>query len=109
MEEINGRYKIQIPYPDGRSGCHYEWVDADAFNQIHDGYVDHYGVEPENTVVAASYKHLPEDIHHLAKEWGWCDTEVREKVGKWIRDEEVGRCRVRGGGAMKRRENENKT
>jgi hypothetical protein len=88
MQEINGRYKVQVPCPDGRADCgvcHYALLDVDAFNQIHDRYYDYYGRIPSELVVAQVYKQLPKDIHELANQWGWNDTEVREKIGIWFR------------------------
>lgn len=87
MQEINGRYKIRIPCPDGRVGCgvcHYAWIEVDAFNQIYDRYVDSYNTKPTERIVVQIHKQLPQGIHNLAKQWGWSDTEVREMVSKWM-------------------------
>lgn len=87
MEEINGRYKISIPCPDGDMGCgvcHYAHIKVDAFNQIHDRYYDEYGKAPSETVVALIFPLIPMEIKGLASQWGWDDTEVREKVAEWF-------------------------
>ncbi|AYP68155.1 hypothetical protein PQE75_gp023 [Bacillus phage vB_BcoS-136] len=92
MEEINGRYKIPIPCPDGIVGCaviHKALVDVDAFNNIHDCYYDVYGFKPTETVIALIYKQLPREIHDLGKQWGWNDTEVGDKVYRWMKDRVV--------------------
>ncbi|WP_339181891.1 hypothetical protein NST56_10615 [Bacillus sp. FSL R5-0560] len=90
MEKINGRYRIKIPCPKGISGCavcHYVWIDEEIYDQIHDCYYDFYGKKPDPTSVVQIHKHLPRDIHLLAEEWGWNDTEVGEKIYKWLREE----------------------
>lgn len=87
MQEINGRYKIRIPCPDGRAGCgvcHYAHIDVDAYNTIHDCYVDNYNVKPIDSIVARIFKVLPKEIHDLAKQWDWNDTEVRDMVHHWM-------------------------
>src|SRR6185312_357140 len=87
MQEINGRYKIRIPCPDGIKGCgvcHYAFIDTDAFNQIHDSYYDNYGRVPTESIVVQIHKQLPKDIHSLGKQWGWNDTEVGDKIHRWM-------------------------
>lgn len=90
MEEVNGRYKISIPCPDGVIGCavcYYAFIPVDAFNQIHDRYYDEYGETPSERIVAEIYLQIRQNdrIRNLANEWGWEDTEVREVVSEWIK------------------------
>ncbi|MFT4448707.1 hypothetical protein ACMXZI_15520 [Bacillus subtilis] len=92
MKKINGRYRIKTPCPKGISGCavcHYLWIDEDAYDQIFDCYYDYYGKKLAPSSVVKIHKHLPKDIHLLAEEWGWNDTEVREKIYKWLREEMI--------------------
>lgn len=54
----------------------------DAYNCIHDRYVDVYSITPskDSTAVGDIYRAIPDSVKRLAEEWGWNDTEVREKV-----------------------------
>ncbi|EAO9589061.1 hypothetical protein DPK04_18395 [Salmonella enterica subsp. enterica serovar Mikawasima] len=38
------------------------------------------GRTPDELLIATVFDSLPDDVCRLAKEWGWCDTEVRERV-----------------------------
>jgi ABC-type uncharacterized transport system ATPase subunit len=94
MKEINGKYKISIPCPDGHEGCgvcHYAFIPVDAFNQIHDRYYDTYGRMPSERIVAQIYPQIRQDdrIRNLANQWGWDDTEVREAVSEWMEEKVV--------------------
>lgn len=40
-------------------------------------------ITPE--IIAKIVQTLPSDITHLADEWGWSDTEVRDKVYTFIK------------------------
>ncbi|HDG5146746.1 TPA: hypothetical protein PCH88_003851 [Klebsiella pneumoniae] len=40
-------------------------------------------ITPE--IIAKIVQMLPSDITHLAEEWGWNDTEVRDKVYTFIK------------------------
>ena len=86
MEKI----KIRIPCPDGRGYdcgvCHHALLERDAYEQIHDRYYDTYGKQPVESVIGQIYKMLPREIILLGREWGFNDTEVREKIGKWMQD-----------------------
>lgn len=87
--EYNGKYKIQIPCPDGERGCavcHHALIDIDAYNQIHDCYLDTQGTKPSATVVALIYAKLPKEIKDLAQQWDWGDTEVGDKVYRWMNE-----------------------
>lgn len=89
MEKVNGRFRIRIPCPDGIVGCavcHYVWVGEEAYDQIHDCYYDYYRQKPNPSSIAQIHKLLPNDIHLLANQWGWNDTEVGDKIYRWLRD-----------------------
>ncbi|QOV08429.1 hypothetical protein Kirov_230 [Bacillus phage Kirov] len=88
MQKIGDKYKIRIPCPDGEIGCavcHYAFIDEDAYDQIHDCYYDTQGRKPSETVVALLYAEIPMDIKAIAIQWGWNDTEVRDKVYGWMK------------------------
>ena len=55
--------------------------------QIEESYYDIYGIVPHVSVGINIAKQLPKNIHTLAKRWGWNDTEVRDRVYRFIRDE----------------------
>lgn len=42
-------------------------------------------ITPE--IIAKIVQKLPSDITHLAEEWGWNDTEVRDKVYIFIKSQ----------------------
>lgn len=90
MEEVNGFYKIAIPWPDNIKGCavcYYAHIPVDAFNQIHDCYYDTYGKVPSENNMPKMYVQLRknDNIRNLATRWGWDDTEVREAIYKWMK------------------------
>jgi len=60
-------------------------IDSDAFNQIHDRYYDHYGKIPSESIILQIHKLLPKDIYLLAEQWGWNDTEVGDKIYRWLK------------------------
>ncbi|GIN25500.1 hypothetical protein J31TS2_20800 [Bacillus licheniformis] len=60
-------------------------IDSDAFNQIHDTYYDYYGKIPSESIILQIHKLLPKDIHLLAEQWGWNDTEVGNKIYRWLK------------------------
>ena len=87
MQEINGRYRFQIPCPDDIVGCgvcHYGMMDIDAYNAIHDCYFDIHNHTPENHIIYKLYKNIPNNIKNEAISWGWCDTVVRDYVYEWL-------------------------
>lgn len=43
------------------------------------------GREITSEIIAKIVQVLPSDITHLADEWGWNDTEVRDKVYTFIK------------------------
>jgi hypothetical protein len=53
---------------------------------IHDCFVDLNDERPESYQVAMIMKEIPNDIITLAKQWGWNDTEVRDKVYLWMKE-----------------------
>jgi hypothetical protein len=55
-------------------------------DQIHDCYYDVFGKVPELEVIIRTVKELPKEIHNLAEQWGWNDTEVRDNVYKWMKE-----------------------
>lgn len=46
---------------------------------INDALVE-LGKVPDELLIASVFDSLPNDVKALAREWGWNDTEVREKV-----------------------------
>lgn len=52
---------------------------------INDCYVEFFDVKPNDKQIELIFNHLPNDVVHLANQWGWYDTEVRDKVWCWIR------------------------
>lgn len=55
-------------------------------NIVNDCYVDVYGVRPTLDVITRVYSLLSQEVKDLAIQWGWYDTEVREKVYKWMKE-----------------------
>lgn len=55
-------------------------------DSIHDCYVSVVGKVPTEEQIQSIFNQLPNDIKHLADQWGWNDTEVGDKVYVWIRD-----------------------
>lgn len=53
---------------------------------IHDCYVSVAGKVPSNELIEAIYNRLPDHTKQLAARWDWNDTEVRDGVYRWIRD-----------------------
>lgn len=47
---------------------------------LHDIIYDVYGISMSNNDVLAYAGTLPYEIHSLAKEWGWQDTEVKDMI-----------------------------
>ncbi|CZV15795.1 Uncharacterised protein [Enterobacter hormaechei] len=46
---------------------------------INDVLID-LGKEPDDLLIATIFDKLPADLKALAEEWGWVDTEVRERI-----------------------------
>lgn len=61
-------------------------LEEDAINVIHDAYYDIVDLEPSDYMIEKIHSQLPSTIILSAKQWGWNDTEVREKVYKWIEE-----------------------
>jgi hypothetical protein len=55
-------------------------------NTIHDCLVDVIGGTPDEELMIRVIKLLPAEILLLAQQWGPYDTEFRDKVFVWIRD-----------------------
>lgn len=53
---------------------------------IHDCYVSVKGAVPSEEMISDIQAKLPKHILHLAEEWGWDDTEVRDGVYVWIEE-----------------------
>lgn len=49
-------------------------------------YYDINGKEPTIETILKIAKEMPKEIHQLASQWDWNDTEVRDQVYIWIRD-----------------------
>lgn len=60
----------------------------EAGNVVHDAYYDITGKVPSDVTVNRIIAELPERIVSLGEFWGWYDTEVREKIYRWIREKE---------------------
>jgi hypothetical protein len=74
----------------GCAVCHYAFIPVDAYNQIHDCYVDNYGGRtPSDSIVAQIYMQLPREFKALAKEWGWNDTAVANGIYNWFKERVV--------------------
>ena len=58
----------------------------DIYNTINDCYVDVYGVKLTEEAFKRTYELLPKEIKSLATQWGWNDTEVGDKICRWLRD-----------------------
>lgn len=54
--------------------------------EIVESYYEIQGSNPTTETILKIAKQIPKDIHGLAKQWGWNDTEVRDKVYRFIMD-----------------------
>lgn len=61
-------------------------MEQDRFNQIHDCLFDVLGNKPNLGQIYFVNDQLPRDIKFLAEQWGWNDTEVRDKTYVWIKE-----------------------
>lgn len=61
--------------------------DIDRQNVIHDSFYDVNDRTPSSSEIKLIEGQLPREIMLLALQWGWNDTEVRESVFRFIRDE----------------------
>ncbi|MCY9738163.1 hypothetical protein M5X17_31210 [Paenibacillus alvei] len=52
--------------------------------QIQDRFYDIVGIKPSEEQINNIESSLPAEIKALASQWGWDDTEVRDKVFAWI-------------------------
>lgn len=59
-------------------------MNGSAEEALHDCFYDAENRVPTQEEVRALFDSLPEDIHRLAREWGWSDTEVRDAVFVFI-------------------------
>lgn len=53
---------------------------------IHDCFVDIENVKPNEKQLDSIIKSLPIEIKNLAEVWGPYDTEFREKVFSWLKE-----------------------
>lgn len=53
---------------------------------VNDCFVDALGRVPTDTEISLISKNLPQDVLSLAEQWDWSDTEVGDKVYRWIID-----------------------
>lgn len=53
-------------------------------NQLHDCFIDITGAKPSEDQILVIAEEVPTDIKGLAFQWGWFDTEVREKIYLWL-------------------------
>lgn len=60
-------------------------MSEDRSNQIHDCFVDVFDRVPTRKELYFINVELPRDIKFLAEQWGWNDTEVRDKIFTWIK------------------------
>lgn len=56
------------------------------YDQIISSYASIFNTEPSDKVVVSIGNLLPAEIKDKAKQWDWNDTEVRDEVYVWIRD-----------------------
>ncbi|MGM7720572.1 hypothetical protein [Metabacillus sp. Hm71] len=61
-------------------------MEQDRFNQIHDRLFDVLGEKPAMRDIYFVNEQLPREVKLLAEQWGWHDTEVREKTYGWIKE-----------------------
>lgn len=54
---------------------------------IHDCYVNVYGKKPSGMELMDIITRLPDDIILLAAQWGPNDTEFRERVFVWLKEQ----------------------
>lgn len=59
---------------------------SDMNNTIHDCLYDEMGSVPNEELMKKVIKLLPSEILLLAEQWGPYDTEFRDKVSVWIRN-----------------------
>lgn len=55
-------------------------------DKVFECFYDIYEVIPEDYILEGIMKQLPTEISLLAIQWGWDDTEVRDKVYRFVRD-----------------------
>jgi hypothetical protein len=55
---------------------------------INDCFVDVYNRRPFAIEIEHIQKHMPKEIKILAEQWGWNDTEVRDKIYRFIKETE---------------------
>jgi len=60
------------------------------YDQIESSYTDIFSSTPSKDVIKAIGNLLPVEIKEKAKQWDWNDTEVRDEVYRFIRDNVTG-------------------
>ncbi|MFK7678767.1 hypothetical protein ACI3ER_12055 [Bacillus sp. Wb] len=55
--------------------------------QIHDCYYEIYNISLSDVDLDSLANKLPNEITEEAKEWGWYDTVVGDKIFKYLKDE----------------------
>ncbi|QZA70824.1 hypothetical protein AH06_41 [Erwinia phage AH06] len=61
-------------------------MNEDLYNVLWDGLVDN-GIDPNDEVMAVWETKIPKDIRDMAQMWEWGDTEVRERLYVFIKQE----------------------
>lgn len=51
---------------------------------INDCYIEVIGDTPSDSQIKNIADNLPENVKYFAKQWGWYDTEVGDKICRWI-------------------------
>lgn len=58
---------------------------AEMKQEIVESYFEIHGINPTIETAIQIAKQLPREIYTLARQWGWNDTEVRDKVYRFIK------------------------
>lgn len=61
-------------------------MNEDLYNVLWDGLVDN-GIDPNDEIMVAWETKIPKDIRDMAQMWEWGDTEVRERLYVFIKQE----------------------
>lgn len=57
--------------------------------ELHDCYVDAFGEIVSTEFIRELYLQVPLDIKQLAVQWGWDDSDVRDKLYVWMKEEKT--------------------